>query len=238
MEKISGVPFTFSVFISIKLLIFSSFLFASFDATNTECLARYVNDSASGNCTMRKIIVEGKPYLCLFATTDIPAGTELWYSFGDPKKVNLWWRNDVRLLFTYYCIEHKFCLHNLFLDNKPPIRSLYYNWTLVSLKWWAKYLISCFDIINIITVYWGIHSKFRYTSFLLFFFHLGFFHKHSQFIGQLGEGEVISLSSLYHFHPLHRHLDISRSITAESSPLHIASSRTRTGNFWFPSGSY
>ena len=27
---------------------------------------------------------------------------------------------------------------------------------------------------------------------------------------------------------LHRHLDISRSITAESSPLHIASSRTRT----------
>ena len=38
----------------------------------------------------------------------------------------------------------------------------------------------------------------------------------------------------YHFHPLHRHLDISRAITAGSSPLHIASSRTRTGNLWFP----
>ena len=31
------------------------------------------------------------------------------------------------------------------------------------------------------------------------------------------------------------HLDISRVITAESSPLHIAGSRTRTGNLWFPS---
>ena len=37
----------------------------------------------------------------------------------------------------------------------------------------------------------------------------------------------------YHFHPLHRHLDISRAITAESSPPHIASRRTRTGNLWF-----
>ena len=35
------------------------------------------------------------------------------------------------------------------------------------------------------------------------------------------KGEVISLAFHYHFHPLHRHLDISRVITAESSPLHI-----------------
>ena len=33
------------------------------------------------------------------------------------------------------------------------------------------------------------------------------------------EGEGISLTPHYHFHPLHRHLDISRAITAESSPL-------------------
>ena len=38
----------------------------------------------------------------------------------------------------------------------------------------------------------------------------------------------------YHFHPLHGHLDISRAITAESSPLRIANSRTQTGNLWFP----
>ena len=31
--------------------------------------------------------------------------------------------------------------------------------------------------------------------------------------------------------------DISRAITSESSPLHIVSSRTQTGNLWFPSAS-
>ena len=32
-------------------------------------------------------------------------------------------------------------------------------------------------------------------------------------------------NSHYHFYPSHRHFDISRAITAESSPLHIAGSR-------------
>ena len=36
----------------------------------------------------------------------------------------------------------------------------------------------------------------------------------------------------YHFHPLQRQLDISRVITAESLPLHIAYGRTQTGNPW------
>ena len=64
-----------------------------------------------------------------------------------------------------------------------------------------------------------------------------FFHEHSQITGLQGKGEGISLTPHYHFHPLHRHLDISRAITAESSPPHIASSRTRTGDLWFPSAS-
>ena len=33
---------------------------------------------------------------------------------------------------------------------------------------------------------------------------------------QQGKGEIISLTSLYHFHPPHRHLDISWVITADS----------------------
>ena len=53
--------------------------------------------------------------------------------------------------------------------------------------------------------------------------------QHSRFTGQQGKGEGIYLTPLYHFHPLHRRLDISRVIAAGSSPLHIASSRTRTG---------
>ena len=52
-----------------------------------------------------------------------------------------------------------------------------------------------------------------------------------------GRGEGISLTPHCHFHPFNRHLDISRAITAESSPLHIASTRTRTGNLWFPRAS-
>ena len=63
-----------------------------------------------------------------------------------------------------------------------------------------------------------------------------FFHEESLFTGQLGKSEAISLTSLFHFHQLHRHLDISQAITAGSSPLNIASSRSRTWNLWFPSG--
>ena len=56
-----------------------------------------------------------------------------------------------------------------------------------------------------------------------------FFHEHSQFTGQQGKEEAIPLTPLNHVHPLHRHLDISRAINAENSPLHISSSRTQTG---------
>ena len=40
---------------------------------------------------------------------------------------------------------------------------------------------------------------------------------------------------LYRFHPLHKHLHISRVITVGSSRLHMTSGRIRTGNLWFPS---
>ena len=60
---------------------------------------------------------------------------------------------------------------------------------------------------------------------------------YSRIIEQQGKGEGISLTHHYHFHPLRRNLDISRAITANSSPLHIAISRTRAGIVWFPSAS-
>ena len=53
-----------------------------------------------------------------------------------------------------------------------------------------------------------------------------FFHEHLQITGLQGKGKGISLSPHYDFHPLHRHLDISRAIIAESSPLQVASSWT------------
>ena len=42
-----------------------------------------------------------------------------------------------------------------------------------------------------------------------------------------------ALTPLYHFHQFHRHLDICRAITAENSPLHIASIHTQTGKLCF-----
>ena len=79
--------------------------------------------------------------------------------------------------------------------------------------------------------------------FLFFFCFFGFFsvcilfHGHSRFTGQQGKGEAICSTPLYHFHPFHRHLGISWVITAESSPLHIASNGTWPGNLCLPSAS-
>ena len=71
----------------------------------------------------------------------------------------------------------------------------------------------------------------------LFFSIWVFFHEHSRITGLQRKGEGISSTPYYHFHPFHRHLDISRVIAAENSSLHIASSRTRTGKISFPSES-
>ena len=54
------------------------------------------------------------------------------------------------------------------------------------------------------------------------FFIWVFFHKNTQFTGQQGKGESISLTPLYHYHPLHRHLEVNQAIIAESSPQNIA----------------
>ena len=56
-------------------------------------------------------------------------------------------------------------------------------------------------------------------------------------LGQQEKEEAISFYPFYHFHSLHRHLDISWIIAAESSPLRIADSQARTENLWFPNAS-
>ena len=66
---------------------------------------------------------------------------------------------------------------------------------------------------------------------LTFFSIWVFFHEHSRFTGQHGRGRLfLSLLSI-----TSTRLYISRAIIEGNSPLHIASSRTRTGNLWFPS---
>ena len=80
---------------------------------------------------------------------------------------------------------------------------------------------------------------FQFRFVFIYFSIWVFFHSQSQITGLQGKGGI-SLTPHYHFHHfhlLHRHLDISRAITAESSPLHISSSWTRTRKLWFPSTS-
>ena len=60
-----------------------------------------------------------------------------------------------------------------------------------------------------------------YISYI--FFYLGFLSWTLTNHRTAGEGGGHFFNSHYHFHPLHRHLDISRVITAESSTLHIYS---------------
>ena len=48
------------------------------------------------------------------------------------------------------------------------------------------------------------------------FFYLDFIHNHSRITGLQWKWEGISLTPHYHFHPLHRHLYISWTITAGS----------------------
>ena len=67
------------------------------------------------------------------------------------------------------------------------------------------------------------------------FFYQGFL---SRITGLQEKGEGIFSTPQHHFYPFHRHLDISRAITGENSPLSIASSRTQTGNLYFASASH
>ena len=67
---------------------------------------------------------------------------------------------------------------------------------------------------------------------LFFFFCLGFLSRTFTIHRTVGKGWGYFFNPPYHFHPLYRRLNISRAITAESSPLHIASSWTQTGNCW------
>ena len=57
---------------------------------------------------------------------------------------------------------------------------------------------------------------------IIFFSIWVLFHEHLRITGPQEKGEGISLTPHYHFHPLHRHSDISRTITAEISPLHTS----------------
>ena len=102
------------------------------------------------------------------------------------------------------------------------------NWNLTSNRDLKQKKNAVFSFLFLIFLGWLVGDFFFFFPSIWVFF-----HNHSQTIGLKGEG--ISLTPQSHFRPLHRHFDIRQAITAESSPLHIGSSRIGTGNLWFPS---
>ena len=57
---------------------------SSVDATETDCIGKMVNDELprEAKCKMKKLIVDGKPRLCLFSQRNIAIGEQLNYDYG------------------------------------------------------------------------------------------------------------------------------------------------------------
>ena len=80
------------------LSFYACLLLFSIDATFSNCLARFVNDSPYGNCDMRKYIIKNDPHLCLVALKNLEEGVELRYDYNDDSE-NLPWRKDVSKIY-------------------------------------------------------------------------------------------------------------------------------------------
>jgi len=75
-----------------NIILFLIFSFFSIDATKTDCLGRYVNDSwplTTKNAYVGPIIDHERLCLGIFASKNIAVGEEVRYNYGAP---NLPWR--------------------------------------------------------------------------------------------------------------------------------------------------
>lgn len=63
----------------------------SVDATTTDSIGKYINDSTVPNAKMAIHIRNNRPRLILFAITAIPAKREIRYDYGAK---GLWWRTN------------------------------------------------------------------------------------------------------------------------------------------------
>ena len=68
----------------------------SIDATDTNCIGRYVNDicASKANTEVRRVFFDEKVHLVFFALKDIQKGDELRYDYGVP---GLEWRVSTHL---------------------------------------------------------------------------------------------------------------------------------------------
>ena len=95
-------------------------------------------------------------------------------------------------------------------------------------------MILCIDLVQFLELFF-VTLIGLVRPFFFFFIYLGFLSQ--PFMNHRTAGKGGGNSSLPLPPAFHRHLDISQAITADSSLLHIGSSRIRTRNVWFLSAS-
>ena len=90
-------PLTPHILLRKESLILVFLHFSSIDATKTERLGKYINDSTRfKNCKAAQFDYNGNPHLGIFATSDIKKGTELRYNYNGH---GLFWRSNVSICF-------------------------------------------------------------------------------------------------------------------------------------------
>ena len=101
--------------------------------------------------------------------------------------------------------------------------TLSYKDAIVTIDWCQKnnFVDLCIQIDYLHLKIIHYHS---FVNFRFFFFYLSFLSWTIMIPRSTGEVPATSLTPLYHFHILHRHLGISRVIPTESWTLHIGSS--------------
>ena len=126
-------------------------------------------------------------------------------------------------------MQHKNSKKPLHADNAP--RLVMYCTSKMSLHF--PDFLSFTQQLLVFSFVWQLTSGGPLLICTCFFSIWVFFYEYSRFTEQQVKVEAISLYPFYHFYPLHRHLNISWVIAAESLPLGIAGSRNRTQNLWY-----
>lgn len=88
----------------------------SIDATESNRLGKFVNDAPPryANCVAKTMMVLGQPHVILFASRDIPAGSEIDYNYGGG---NLPWRKVIATCSIFVVLACKLTTGNMnFLD--------------------------------------------------------------------------------------------------------------------------
>ena len=71
--------------------------------THSRGRGRMANYHRHGNSKMKKVVVNGRPHLCLFAVKDILPGEQVVFNYGDSEE-HLFWRRKVAYFFSNFSL--------------------------------------------------------------------------------------------------------------------------------------